>query len=186
MSDTEMNVAQMRETIERLSKEKAGLEKQVEEVPALRNRVREYEAKDAFRAAGYNPNHGELYAAIHPDGEITEESVVEFATRQSLSPVGSGTPSENEDGQESTSKAQEQAALAALAGSGSGAGDGGSGGAQVETLTRQQWQELYANDPIAAKQAVASGRVEISKDNVYSSAKPAQGVNPFVPVVTDA
>jgi hypothetical protein len=178
------NVVQMRETIERLSKDKAGLEKQVtEQTVQLRN----FSAMDAFREAGYNPNHGKLYAAVNPEGEITAEAVVAFANEQSLAPVASSTQEETSEGQESTpGEAEEQSKLAAMASGGSRVGDPASGGAEVQTLTRQQWQELHATDPTAARAAVASGRVQISKDNVFSGQSLAAGVNPFVPTPTDS
>ncbi len=182
MSD-EGNVAQMRETIERLSKDKAGLKSENE---SQAKRLREYEAKDAFRDAGYNPNHGKLYAALHPEGEITEDSVVSFADEQGL--PATSTQSDTGDGQEDTSGADEGSQqLGLMAGSGSRAGDGGAGGSDAETLTRQEWQELHAVDSAAAKAAIASGRVEISRDNVYGQNAPApRGSNPYVPNVKDS
>lgn len=177
------NVAQMRETIERLSKDKAGLKSENE---SQAKRLREFEAKDVFREAGYNPNHGKLFAALHPEGEITADAVVSFADEQGLPALS--TQEDSGDGQDSAS--QDDAGsqqLSAMAGSGSRAGDGGSGGAQVETLTRQQYKELHAVDPAAARAAVASGRVEISRDNVFGQNAPApRGSNPYVPNVQDS
>lgn len=162
---SEETIPQMRETIERLSKDKSGLAKQVEDqAKALRN----YEAADAFRAAGYNPNHGKLFAALHPDGEITAEAVTAFADEQGLAPVQASTQESEAGGGDDTSQASDgMEAAAALAGGGSRAGDGGAGGSNVQTLTRAQWQDLHASDPAAARAAVASGRVDISRDNVY-------------------
>ena len=175
----ETNIPQMRETIERLSKDKAGLETQVKEQAVA---LRVHAASDAFRGAGYNPNHGKLYAAVNPEGEITAETVVAFAEEQTLSPVDSDTQKETDDGGEATSEVKDGSeALSGMAGSGSRAGDGGAGGAQVETLTRQAWQQLYAEDPAAAQAAVASGRVEISRDNVYvKGVGIPKGTNPYV------
>lgn len=175
---SEENIAQMRETIERLSKDKAGLEKTVAEQTTS---LRVFEAREAFREAGYNPNNGSLYAAVHPQGDITSDGIMSFAEEQGLSPVSASTQEAQAAGQETTTEAAEnQTALASMAGGGSRAGDPASGGAEADTLTRQEWQELYANDPAAAKAAVASGRVEISKDNVYLGNRLVPGHNPFV------
>lgn len=180
---SEENIAQMRETIERLSKDKAGLEKTVAEQVT---QLRVFAAKEAFRSAGYNPNNGALYAAVNPEGDITEDSVVKFAEEQGLALVPTGTQDSDADAQESTSKeATGQSKLAAMAGGGSGAGDGGAGSAASQALTRAEWRELHSRDRSAAMAAVASGRVQISKDNVYAEGKLAPGTNPFVPKSTD-
>lgn len=173
MGEEENNIPQMRETIERLSKEKAGLEKTVAEQATS---LRVIEAKDAFRDAGYNPNNGSLYAAMSPDGDITAEAVTTFATEQGLVPVEASTQESTEEAGSSTSVAPEESAkLAAMSGSSSRAGEGGAGGASPEALTRDEWKQLYVTDPTAAKQAIASGQVEIS------SGEPApRGTNPYV------
>jgi hypothetical protein len=176
MTDESSNIPQMRETIDRLNKEKAGLQKDNGE---LQSKVRVFEAKDAFRGAGYNPNHGELFAAMNPEGEITPDAVAEFAERQSLPPLSGDTGDSSEEG-DSTSDDAGDSNLAGMAGSGSRGGDGGAGGANVESMTRQEWQALHADDPAAAAQAIASGRVEISKDNPYVSGSGlARGENPY-------
>lgn len=174
----ETNVVEMRKTIERLSKEKSELSTQVGH---LQGEVRGYQAADAFREAGYNPAQGELFAAMNPEGEITVEAVAKFAEEKGL-PALESTPESSTDTQDSTSvDADNSANLASMAGGGSRGGDGGAGGANVETLTRQQWQSLHMTDPAAAKQALASGRVEISKDNVFIGGQAApRGTNPYL------
>ena len=173
---SEDNIAEMRKTIERLSKENAGLTKQVAEQGTS---IRAYEAKAAFQAQGYKPANGELFAAINPEGEITPEAVVEFAKAQGLQPVADNDSS-NDSKQESAPNADDGSSeFANMSGSGSRGGDGGAGGATDETLTRQAWKELYARDPMAAKAAAAKGRVQISKDNTHSNVPQAPGTNPF-------
>ena len=177
----ETNIQKMRETIERLSKDKAGLEsKNVELTQQLRVR----DARDVFRQEGYNPKHGDLYAAVNPEGEITAEAAVAFATEQSLSVLEDTSGSSEESGDSASDDAGDQAGKASMAGGGSRSGDGGAGGASVDTLTREQWKQLNASDPAAAQAAIASGRVEISRDNVYRNEK--SGTNPFVKQTTDA
>lgn len=173
---SEENIAEMRKTIERLSKDKAGLELQVKDQAS---QLRGFEAKEAFREQGYRPANGELFAKMNPEGEITAEAVVQFAEAQGFSPVAESTGSDDGDSQESTSKDEAgQADLASMSGGGSRSGSGSAGGTAPETLTRQAWQQLYAQDPAAAKAAVASGRVQISKDNTHSNVAAGPG-NPF-------
>ena len=182
---SEENIPQMRETIERLSKDKSGLESTVSD---LTGQLRVKDAQDVFRSEGFNPAHGKLFAAVNPEGDITAEAVVAFADEQGL-PLLDGTQETSTEGGESTSEATDGSeGLAGMAGGGSGAGDGGAGGAAVETLTRAEWQQLATSDPAAAKAAIASGRVEISKDNPYvKDSVSAPGVNPYAALaVTDA
>lgn len=179
---SEETIPQMRETIERLSKDKAGLEGSVKD---LTGQLRVRDARDAFRTEGFNPKHGDLYAAVNPEGEITAEAVNTFAEDQGL-PVLDGNQSGSDDGGESTSGAKDGTEnLADMSGSGSGAGEGGAGGAVPETLSRQEWQALYASDPASAKAAVASGRVEISKDNVMLKPSASPGANPYAAFTQD-
>lgn len=170
------NIAEMRKTIERLTKDKAELTKQNEDQA---KQLRGYEAREAFTSEGYRAANGDLFAAMNPEGEITAEAVVAFAEAQGFVPVEGDTPSDAADSQGSTSEdADDQAGFDQMSGGGSRAGDGGAGSAQGQTLTRQAWQELYANDPTAAKAAVASGRVQISRDNTHSQVAAGPG-NPF-------
>lgn len=183
MSEDNQNVPQMRETIERLSKEKAGLQKEVSD---LQKEVRVRDAREAFRVAGYDPRQGDLFATSRPDAEISSENVLEFAEEYNLSPKSSGEEAPSEEDSTSDS-AQDDSDLSAFGGSGSRSGDGGAGGADVKTLTRQEWQNLYSDDPVAAKQAIASGRVEISKDNPWARGGATKSTgNPYVQNTTDA
>ena len=173
----EMTVPDLREAFDRLTKDKKGL---LQEVEDLTKRVRVGEAKDAFREAGYTPANGALFAAINPDGEITADAVTAFATEQGLTPLVTGSEAKEQEGDTTSDDKDGSKALAALAGSGSRAGDGGAGGATADTLTRQEWQQLYADDPAAGKAAITSGRVEISRDNVYAkNTSLPKGVNPY-------
>lgn len=180
---SEETIPQMRETIERLSKDKAGLQTQVDE---LSGQLRVRDAREAFRAEGYDPKQGDLFAASNPEGEITAEAVNEFAGSFNLQPVAA-------ESQEGESKAADEGdpapqapagstGLAPAAGGGSLPGDSGSGGPGVKKMTRAEWQNLAATDPAAARAAVASGRVEISGDNPWTGTQVPAG-NPYVPVV---
>lgn len=176
----EQNIPQMRETIERLSKDKATLQASVSD---LTSQLRIRDAREAFRAAGYNPKHGDLYAAVNPEGELTVEAVAKFAEDQGLPAVESTSSAPVEAESAASDAGVETEQLAAMSGGGSRSGDGGAGGAQVEVLTRQAWQELYASDPSAAKAAIASGRVAISRDNPYVANQGLpRGTNPYATV----
>lgn len=174
---SEDNIAEMRKTIERLSKENAGLKA---DNGSLAKTVRTFEAEKAFTAQGYKAANGALYAAINPEGEITPEAVLEFANEQGFS-VQESNSSDDADSQKSASNAaKEQADFSSMAGSGSRGGDGGSGGPGDTPMTRQAWKELHARDPEAARAAARQGRVQISRDNSYAEGHLGPGaMNPF-------
>lgn len=178
MSDSQ-NIPEMRETIERLSKEKADLSQKVGD---LSQQLRVRDARDAFVAAGYAKTHGDLFVATNPEAEITAESVVAFADQFGLPPAAAGDSASSGDSAPATDAGSVE--LASMSGGGSRSGDTNAGGVQVETLTREQWKALHATDPSAAAAAVASGRVEISRDNpfVKGSGLP-RGTNPYAPAV---
>lgn len=182
MSDS-TNIPEMRETIERLSKEKAAALKEVADV---RKDLRVRDAKDAFAEAGYAKSNGELFVASNPEGEITAEAVVQFADQYDLTPVVT-EESSTDSGDPTPPPADGSSELAPMAGSSSRSGDGGAGGADVETLTRDEWKALQQKDPSAAAAAIASGRVEISAGNpfVRGSGLP-KGVNPYAGAVDSA
>jgi len=173
---SEETIPQMRETIERLSKDKAGLTKQVTE---LSGNLRVRDAREAFRAEGYNPKHGDLFAANNPEGDITVEAVTSFANSFGLAQVSSSdTPKVVEDDTSTVEDGSED--LAALAGGGSRSGDGGAGAADTEKMTRKEWQSLYRTDPAAAKAAVASGRVSVSGEGFAPAGSSlVHGDNPY-------
>lgn len=173
----EMTNSELRDAWSRVKKDNAGLQKNVED---LTQKIRVSEAQEAFRDAGYTPANGVLYATVNPEGEITADAVKAFATEQGLTLVAD-LPSDDADSGDTTSDVKDgSTALAGLAGSGSRAGEGGAGGASTEVMTRQAWQQLHAVDPAAAKAAITSGRVEISRDNVYAKGPGLpKGVNPY-------
>ena len=178
---SEETVPQMRERIDQLEKQNRELGKLV---PGLQTENRVLKARDVFGAEGFAPEGGELYAAQNPEGEITSESVAEFATKYNFgkagAPVEPVADAETEAEEKSAPKAAPGAAeLGALSRGGSRAGEGGAGASSTEPMTRAEWQSLYARDPAAAKAVVASGRVQISKDNVFSGVRPDPG-NPYV------
>lgn len=177
---SEETIPQMRERIDQLEKQNRELTKLV---PGLQTENRVLKARDVFGAEGFAPEGGELYAAQNPEGEITPESVAEFATKYnfgkaeaSVETVIGAAPAE--EGKADPKAAPGAAELGTLSRGGSRAGEGGAGASSTEPMTRAEWQGLYARDPAAAKAAVASGRVQISKDNVYSGVRPDPG-NPY-------
>lgn len=168
------NIPEMRDTIERLSKEKAALSNENADLKAA---VRVRDARDMFRREGFSPEHGDLFAAANPDAEITPEAVVSFADQYNLKTASTAAPSE---GDPTPKPEADDSDLSQLSGSGSRGGDGGAGGAQSTTLTRQQWKDLYVSDPAQAKAAIASGRVEVSRDNPFvKGVGLPKGTNPY-------
>lgn len=175
---SEETIPQMREAIDRLTEKVSGLEKDNSD---LRGELRVRDAQDAFRAEGYNPAHGKLFAAVNPEGEITAEAVTAFADEQGLPLLDTSGDGEAQEGGDSTPDGGDgSTALSGMAGAGSRAGDGGAGGADQKQLTRQQYLALAKEDPAAARAAVASGNVEISADNPHLAGGGVSGTgNPY-------
>jgi hypothetical protein len=181
---SEENIPQMRETIERLSKDKSD---DATTIGNLTKQVAEFKAREVFGGEGYSPSNGNLFVAMNPETEATPEAAVAFAEAQGLTIVGTTQEGSGESGESTTEASDGSENLAGMSGSGSGAGDGGAGGSANDSLTRQQWQELYQTDPEAAKAAAASGRVEISKDNPWTpEIVTAPGVNPYAALATES
>lgn len=183
MSDE--TIPQMRETIESLQK---AVKEKDESIGKLNGDLRVRDAREAFRKAGFNPKHGDLFADKNPEGEITEQSVKDFAVSWDLAPAASeGGDGDSSDGGDSTSDVDDGTdALGSLARGGTRAGEGGGGSATQQTLTRQEWQELQVTDPVAASQALSQGRVLISTSgNLKAGQTPVRGGNPYEPQVAE-
>jgi len=172
----EQTVQQMRDTIERLSKDEKATSAENKQ---LRTDLRVRDAREAFSGEGYNPKHGDLYAASNPEGEFTVEAIDAFAKEMGLAPLEIASKDEGEGTSKETDGTEN---LAAASGGGSRSGDGGAGGSTSEQMTRKDWQQLYLTDPVAAKEAVASGRVQISGDNPHLSRPQTvpSGGNPYL------
>ncbi len=181
---TEETIPQMRDQIDSLTK--ANKEAQGANTK-LAKENRNLSARDLFRDKGLDPKTATLFVGQH-EGDITPEAVDAFAKEFGFAPVSTeGAGSEGEEGSVEEGESGPEAApgsteLGKLARGGSRSGDGGAGGSTVETLTRAEYQALAATDPAAAKEAVRLGKVQISKDNVYSDQRPAPG-NPYAPKV---
>ena len=177
---SEETIPQMREANDRLAK-------QLKEANSLAEKLakenRTLAARDIFRDKGLDPKKASLFVGQH-EGDVTEDAVVEFAKEFGFeAPVDADEVVDgdsDEAGSSDPTPAPGGAELADLSRGGSRAGDGGAGGAADKSMTRQEWQALAATDPAAAKAAVASGRVQISKDNIFSGQRPDPG-NPYAP-----
>lgn len=160
-------IPQMRERIEQLNKEVA---KRDAEIASLNGEVRKFSARDAFREAGYAPQHGDLYAAQAGDElDLTPDSITTFADQYGLSPVAAATTAEPEpdlveggDGGE----ADPDAELASFSTGGSGAGEGGQPSA-TQKMSKEDWRSLQKTDPVAAGRALREGRVAMREDNFW-------------------
>ncbi len=180
----EETIPQMRDQIDALTKTNKELVGSNEEL-TLSNRG--FQARDAFREAGYAANHGDLYAAANPDGDITDDGVNEFADQFNLSKTETTVVKEGEEGgsegegEETSEGGESTTALADMARGGSSAGDS-AGGVKPESMTRAEWQVLMQTDPAAGKEAVRQGKVLISKDSPFGDGIPvAPGLNPYGP-----
>lgn len=177
---TEETIPQMRETIERLQKDlKAAQAKQAE----LETTNRSLSAREVAREANFDPKVGELYAKT-ADGDLTAEGLTAFATDlglpSALAPAveSSEAPVEVEG---SAPEAPGGAELAEMSRGGS-SNSPGAGSATEETMTRAEWTELSRTDPVAARDALAKGKVRISRNNPYAGDTQRPG-NPFIPSV---
>lgn len=163
----EGTIPQMRERIEELNKVVA---KKDAELSALQGEVRKFSARDAFREAGYAPQHGDLYAAQAGDElDLTADSITTFADQYGLSPVAQATQPDPEpksvDGGDGGDP-DPNAALASFATGGSGAGEGGQPSA-TQKMSKDDWRALQKTDPVAAGRALREGRVSMREDNFW-------------------
>ncbi len=180
---SEETVPQMRETIERIRGERNTAQKAVVK---LEGEIHIRDAREAFRTGGYDPSHGDLFAAKQPDMEITEENVATFADTWNLPAVAAPSTTTGEGEGETSEVADGSEALAGMAGSGTASGEGGPDGAAETKLTRQAWQKLMMSDPAAAKAAAVSGQVILSGDNPWLGSdrdRTPSGQNPYVNLV---
>ena len=180
---SEETIPQMREALDNANKSIKDLTADNEK---LTTDNRGFAARDAFRNEGYAANHGDLYAASNPDGDITVEAVNEFAGQFNLAKVEAGETKVVEDGvtdeggDGTEGKAPGSKALADMQRGSSSSGDG-AGGASPEKMTIAEWQALHQTDPAAAKEAQRQGRVAVSNDNPWMDGMPVQpGLNPYV------
>ena len=177
---SEETIPQMRDRIDSLDKANKDL---TSDNARLTGENRSFAARDAFREQGYAANHGDLYAASHPEGDITADGVNEFAGQFNLPKVelvassddGEGSTEEGDQSSEDAGSTE----LADMARGGSRPGDS-AGGATSDSMTRAEWQTLMQSDPVAGREAVSQGKVQISRDNPWSDGQPVTpGSNPY-------
>ncbi len=183
MSDE--TVPQMRETIDRIRGERNTAQKQVTK---LEGEIHVRDAREAFRTGGYDPRHGDLFAAKNPEMEITVENVSTFADEWNLAAV-EGSSDSTDEGEGTGLVDDGSEALSGMAGSGTASGEGGSDGATEQKMTPTEWKALMMSDPAAAKAAAVSGRVQLSEDNPWLGSdrvRTPSGQNPYVKALDQA
>jgi len=168
---SEETIPQMREQIDSLAKQVKEL---TQSNTGLVTDNRILAAKDVFRNEGLPPTHAELFVLKNPEGEATKEAVAAFVEEYGLLSSVSVASGEVPSGEAPGADAPGSEGLANLARGGSGSGEGGVEGAAGQTMTRQEWQNLYAQDPSAAKQAYLQGQVRTSADTPVPA-----GTNPY-------
>lgn len=182
---SEETIPQMRDQIDSLTKTNKDLASTNKQLIVD---VRGFAARDAFRDEGYAANHGDLYAAQNPEGDITADLVNEFAGRFNLGKVepdgdgDDGGEGSSDEGDQSSTEGAGSTDLADMARGGSRPGDS-AGGATSEPMTRATWQDLMQTDPAAGREAVRQGKVQVSKDNpwLHDGQPVTPGNNPYVP-----
>lgn len=177
---SEETIPQMREAIEAANKRVKELE---DTVSSKDQELRVRDAREAFRDAGYNPKHGDLFANDpNQNGEITAEAVAAYADQWDLAPasVDGKQDASAEEGDSTGDQDDSSDTFSSMDRSGTRAGDGGGGSSTEQSLTRQEWMELQASDPVAASQALRQGRVLIStSENLKSGQTASVGGNPY-------
>lgn len=129
-------------------------------------------AKEAFREAKYSPNMAELFVSS-VEGDITVDAVHEFVAKYDLPPMEvelAKAASESEPvGEENQQNVEADDSDLSLMAGGTRSGEGGqqAADAQKGTISRADWEELAKSDPVAARQAVDSGKVLLRSDNFY-------------------
>ena len=181
---SEETIPQMREALDNANKSIKDLTADNEK---LTTDNRGFAARDAFRNEGYAANHGDLYAASNPEGDITADVVNEFAGQFNLAKVetkvveDASTDADGGAGDGTDAEALGSTDLGKMDRGGSSSSEG-TGGAAPEKMTIQAWQTLMQTDPEAGKEAQRQGRVAISGDNPWGDGKPvAPGSNPYAP-----
>jgi hypothetical protein len=183
---SEETIPQMRDQIDTLNKANKDL---TADVDRLTGENRGFAARDAFRNEGYAANHGDLYAAANPEGDITADGVNEFAGQFNLPKLElevstEGDEGSTEEGDQSLDGGAGSTDLADMARGGSRPGES-AGGASPESMTRAEWQVLMQSDPAAGQEAVRQGKVQISRDNPWGDGQPVTpGSNPYNPSST--
>jgi hypothetical protein len=177
---SEESIPQMREQIESLTADLSSA--RASEETAL-GKVKDLTGQVIALEQGYTKAQGGLYAKV-AEGDLSAEGFDVFAQEQGLpqrqAPASAeGGKSASADEGDPATPAEGSSNLANMGRGGSRPGES-AGGATTERMTRQEWQELHANDPAAAREAVRQGRVEIAKDNPFGDARAvAQGTNPY-------
>lgn len=177
---TEETIPQMRETIDRLTKDlkSTGLARDKAEA-----KVRGLTGENFAREVDFAPKAGAMYAA-NTEGDLTVEGFEAFASDLGLAATVEAKSKEAEEEsaseEEKATEATGSADLAKMARGGSSNEEGGAGSATEELMTRAEWTSLSRTDPIAAREALAKGKVLLSKDNPYMPGGSQQEGNPFI------
>ena len=162
---SEETIPQMRERIKELEKQANDAQSKLAEASAENRRL---SAREAFRAEGYSPEHGELFAKS-TDGDVSSEAINAFATQYGLQPAASGEETKESESSEgdNSGASDNAAALAAMSGGSSSSGSGGQQSTGGQKMTRQEYNEKVKSDPVAAREALMTGRVEMRDDNPW-------------------
>lgn len=176
----EETVPQLRETLETTQKELKKLQKQNDD---LLKTNRTLQAKEAFRDAGLNPKLSDLYTAMNPEGDITEEAVTEFASTWGIAGATMQEGAGEEGGEPEAAGSQTEQVpntegLEQMSRAGSRAGDGGQPPVDTKYVTTDEFVQMQRTNPTEAKKALAEGRVKLREDNPLAN-KAVTGQSPF-------
>lgn len=140
---------------------------------ALQSEYTSFKATTTFKEAGLSAKHAELYLAANPDGDISTESVAAFAKEYGLQPAApAAPPAEAPDAAPAAPPVPSMAGMADAAGS----PQAQAGAAAPAKMSKDEFERLLVDNPQAAAQAYAEGRVERNPRNVQADDLVAKGV----------
>lgn len=155
---TQTPFQQLRSAKESADKQLKAANKELAELRKFRDETtakgRQAEAVETFKQVGLNPAHAGLFLALNKDGDITAESVAQFALDNAL-----GTPANTPEPAQAEAAPAAQERVAPTPGFVPVQTDGADN-PNTAPLDYKQYRELLNTDPQAAIRAVAAGRVQ--------------------------
>lgn len=173
MSEAMSTPEELRDAFDAVSKENKKLQSQQAE---LLKENRALKAQLATRDAGVKPEVADLYIAANPDADISVDSIKEFVEKYGIA-GGEPVPVGEESAEQPSAPSTE--GLDQFARAGSRTSPGGSAPDGKKVLTRDEFLMLQKDNPMAARQALAEGRVQLRNDNPLAEGR-SPSVNPFL------
>lgn len=181
MSDTVMEPKELREAFDRVQSE----------LQAERAQFKAYKAEVTFKENGLTPKHAKLFLATNPEGDISPETVKEFAEEYGLV-VNTPTPASAQSVVPGLPEDGSPPAVERILGTGpkvtepgiSGGSIMGAAGTPQGTfnqaaptkMSKAEFQALLESNPQEAARAYTEGRVERNRLNVQADNLSQKGI----------